>query len=128
MAAEGGDHWNRKRSLPIGAEVFEGGVHFRLWAPACSKAKVILESKTRSSDSKAFPERELISENNGYFSGWIEGIGADSLYRFRLDSEKRLLPDPASRFQPEGPHGPSQVIDPKVFQWHDRAWRGVAIV
>jgi maltooligosyltrehalose trehalohydrolase len=45
-------------------------------------------------------------------------------YRFRLDGEGALYPDPASRFQPEGPHGPSQIVDPSRFAWSDRAWRG----
>ncbi len=51
---------------------------------------------------------------------------AGTLYRFRLDGEKPLYPDPASRFQPRGPHGPSQVIDPNSFRWSDAAWKGVS--
>src|SRR5262249_44565849 len=50
-----------------------------------------------------------------------------SLYRFRLDGETNLYPDPASRFQPDGPHGPSQVIDPAAFRWSDQRWGGVAL-
>jgi maltooligosyltrehalose trehalohydrolase len=49
------------------------------------------------------------------------------LYRYRLDDSARLYPDPASRFQPNGPHGPSQVIDPKTFQWTNGAWPGVRL-
>ena len=45
-------------------------------------------------------------------------------YRFRLDGEPTLYPDPASRFQPDGPHGPSQIVDARAFPWSDRAWRG----
>ena len=47
-------------------------------------------------------------------------------YRFRLDRGETALPDPASRFQPEGPHGPSEIVDPGEFAWTDRAWRGWA--
>jgi maltooligosyltrehalose trehalohydrolase len=47
-------------------------------------------------------------------------------YRFRLDRGEAGLPDPASRFQPEGPHGPSEIIDPEDFAWTDGSWRGVA--
>ncbi len=46
--------------------------------------------------------------------------------RYRLDG-KLALPDPASRWQPEGPHGPSEVIDPNDYMWHDSAWYGVAL-
>jgi maltooligosyltrehalose trehalohydrolase len=53
--------------------------------------------------------------------------GVGSLYRFRLDGSSQLFPDPASRFQPDGPHGPSQVVDSNSFRWTDSAWRGVAL-
>jgi maltooligosyltrehalose trehalohydrolase len=52
---------------------------------------------------------------------------AGTLYRFRLDKGTESYPDVASRFQPDGPHGPSQVIDPGAFQWHDQHWRGVPL-
>jgi len=67
----------------------------------------------------------LTSEGNGYFSGQIAAARAGTLYRFRLDGDSNMFPDPASRFQPEGVHGPSQVIDPNAFRWTDTAWRGV---
>ncbi len=54
-----------------------------------------------------------------------EGAGAGALYRFRLDGGDSLYPDPASRFQPDGPHGPSQVIDLSAYQWRDAGWGGV---
>ena len=53
--------------------------------------------------------------------------GAGTLYRYRLDDSRDLLPDPASRFQPHGPHGPSQIIDPAQFAWTDQAWPGVCL-
>src|SRR5205823_3386241 len=52
---------------------------------------------------------------------------AGTRYRFRLDGEQALYPDPASRFQPDGVHGPSQVIDPGAFRWTDGAWRGAGL-
>jgi maltooligosyltrehalose trehalohydrolase len=67
----------------------------------------------------------LAPEGQGYFSGVIPSVGAGALYRFRLDGGELLYPDPASRYQPEGPHGPSQVVDPKRFEWTDQDWRGV---
>jgi maltooligosyltrehalose trehalohydrolase len=106
-----------KRRFPIGAEVLPGGgVHFRVWAPRRHKVEVVL------SDAAV----ELHREPGGYFSGRVEHAGAGSLYRFRLDGGDSF-PDPISRFQPEGPHGPSQVIDPARFEWSDSEWRGVSI-
>jgi len=48
-------------------------------------------------------------------------------YRLRLDDDETLYPDLASRYQPEGPHGPSEVVDPSRFQWSDGSWRGVSL-
>jgi maltooligosyltrehalose trehalohydrolase len=48
-----------------------------------------------------------------------------TLYRFRLDEDPTLYPDPASRFQPTGPNGPSEVIDSSRFKWTDKDWQGV---
>jgi maltooligosyltrehalose trehalohydrolase len=66
---------------------------------------------------------ELEPESGGYFSGLLAGATAGSRYRFDLESG--TYPDPASRFQPEGPHGPSEVVDPASFSWTDEDWRGV---
>ena len=87
------------RTLPVGAEALSGGgVHFRVWAPKRRRVEVILEG----GDGPAF---ELEREEGGYFSAFVERAGAGTLYRFRLDGDEYLYPDPASRFQPEGPHG-----------------------
>lgn len=69
---------------------------------------------------------ELDREGNGYFSGIILDAAPDMLYRYRLD-RKNSYPDPASRFQPDGPHGPSQIIDPGEFGWTDGNWRGIQL-
>jgi maltooligosyltrehalose trehalohydrolase len=55
----------------------------------------------------------------------VEGVGPGVRYRFQLDGEEALLPDPASRYQPEGVHGPSEVVDPSQFEWSDRGWPGL---
>ncbi len=100
------------RRLPVGAEVVPEGVHFRVWAPKRRRVEVVFEGgRTR--------DLELTPEAGGYFSGLVAGAGAGALYRFRLDGEGSF-PDPASRFQPQGPHGPSQVIDPSAFEWKVR--------
>ncbi|QJW98091.1 malto-oligosyltrehalose trehalohydrolase [Frigoriglobus tundricola] len=111
---------NSGRRLPIGAEVTDAGVHFRLWAPRHRRARVVVET------GRATGEHPLEPEPNGYFSGRVAGVVAGDLYRFRLD-EKDLLLDPASRFQPDGPRGPSQVVDPKAFAWTDTKWAGAGL-
>jgi len=70
----------------------------------------------------------LESEQQGYFSGLLPEAAAGTLYRYRIDGRSELYPDPASRFQPQGPHGPSQVIDPSRFSWTDQNWGGVGLL
>ena len=111
------EHKSMVRRLPVGAEVIERGVHFRVWAPDRRRVAVVVE------DGHG-PEHELVSEGNGYFSGVAPGIGDGALYRYRLDG-KDAFPDPASRFQPQGPKGPSQVVDPMRFRWTDGNWPGL---
>ena len=109
------------RRLPVGAEALpEGGVHFRVWAPRRARVEVVVEGEGAGA---AF---ELEAEEGGYFSGLVERAGEGTLYRFRLDGGS-AYPDPASRFQPEGPHGASQVVDPARFRWTDDAWRGAGL-
>ena len=67
----------------------------------------------------------LEASADGYHEGLAPKASAGTLYRFELDDDPLRYPDPVSRFQPEGPHGPSQVIDPDAFAWSDSAWRGV---
>ena len=67
--------------------------------------------------------RPLEAEGDGYFSGVVPAARAGSLYRFRLDGGD-AFPDPASRFQPEGPHGPSQVVDPGAYRVDGRRLAG----
>jgi maltooligosyltrehalose trehalohydrolase len=104
------------RRLPVGAEVVPEGVHFRVWAPARREVDVLLE------DGSSVP---LAPEPGGYFSGLLAGVGDGARYRFRVDGGE-AYPDPASRFQPEGPHGPSQVVDPTRFRWTDAAAPGLS--
>src|SRR5690606_16748066 len=92
-----------KRRLPVGAELIDGHtVDFRVWAPRVTSVEVVLPERQRTI--------ALTPEGNGYHRGTFEAKALD-LYQLRLDGQERLLPDPASRFQPQGPHGPSQVID-----------------
>ena len=104
------------RRLPVGAECQRsGGVHFRVWAPRCQAVSVRIEG---------FEPVLLEAEAGGYFSGLVPEAGSGTRYRFCLDGETPGAPDPASRFQPEGPHGPSEVVDPSSFCWTDGEWQG----
>ena len=108
------------RRLSMGAELssVEGGVHFRVFAPKRKRVEVVIESPRPRTVS-------LTRTSDGFFEGVGDGVRAGTLYRLRLDDDAKLYPDPASRFQPEGPHGPSQVVDPTTFRWTDQAWPGV---
>jgi maltooligosyltrehalose trehalohydrolase len=108
----------RKRRLPIGAEyIGDGRAHVRLWAPAAKRVEFVAQGSNATA---------LDPEDDGYFSGIVEAT-AGTRYQFRLDTADKLLPDPASRFQPEGPHGPSEIIDATTFQWTDDDWRGAKL-
>lgn len=105
----------RTRRRPIGAEIVEDGVDFRLWAPDRKNVSVVI-------DGRATP---LDREADGHFRGLVADARAGTRYRFRLDDDDKLYPDPASRFQPDGPHGDSEVVDPAAYRWSDGAWPGV---
>jgi maltooligosyltrehalose trehalohydrolase len=106
------------RRLPIGAEPVDGGLHFRVWAPRRSSVEVL--------DADSGSATALDAEGDGYFGGLVPGRGAGFRYRFRLDGGG-AFPDPASRYQPDGPHGPSEAIDPLAFSWSDQDWPGVTL-
>jgi maltooligosyltrehalose trehalohydrolase len=111
------------REDPIGAEVLErGGVDFRVWAPECEKA-VLQLSRGGQFGAGETTEFAMAREPEGYWRVTVKEAAPGMFYKFKLRAE--AFPDPASRFQPEGPHGPSQIIDPKGFAWTDQAWRGV---
>jgi maltooligosyltrehalose trehalohydrolase len=87
-----------------------------VWAPFTDNVEV----KLVSPEEKIVP---LERKERGYHHAVIEGVEPSSLYLYRLDGHKER-PDPASRFQPQGVHGPSQVIDCQ-FVWRDESWRGL---
>lgn len=95
-----------------------GGVRFCLWAPGAATVSLCLERDDGEKRILAMPRRE-----EGWFHLETAEAGRGSRYRFQLASG-RLVPDPASRFQPEGVHGPSEVIAPADFPWPDDAWPG----
>ena len=122
-----GEGPSERKRLPIGAEVLvEGkGVAFRVWAPRRKAVAVVIEGgEGVALDGQATIPLE--SEGDGYFSGVVPAARTGSLYHYKLDGDA-TFPDPASRFQPEGPHGPSMVVDPSAFAWSDSGWKGIEL-
>ena len=114
-----------RRRYPIGAELIGASeTHFRVWAPKAQHVDLVLEDSAEKNANRSF--HPLAREDGGYFSG-VTHAAAGSLYRFRVNNAVHFHPDPGSRFQPHGPHGPSQVVDPTQFQWMDSEWPGVKL-
>jgi maltooligosyltrehalose trehalohydrolase len=104
--------------MPFGAQVLrERQVRFRLWAPAARRVELVLESPP--GPARVLP---LKASSDGWMELTTEEAHAGSLYRFSVDGET-LVPDPASRRNPQGVHGPSEVVDPEAFHWTDEDWR-----
>ncbi len=100
--------------MPFGAEVLPaGGVRFRLWAPAVRQVELSFEGQF-------IP---LQPQEGGWFELVHDKARAGSRYCYRIDGRQEV-PDPASRFQPKDAEGPSEVIDPAAFDWHDAGWQG----
>ena len=112
------NHEQREWRLELGATVTADGVSFLVWAPKRKRVELWLEDL-----DEAVPLRD---DDRGYFSVHVAEAEAGMRYRYRLDGTE-LCPDPCSRYQPEGPHGPSMVIDPAHYRWHDAGWRGVGM-
>ena len=102
--------------MTLGAQVESVGVRFRVWAPKRARVDVVLEENGRS-----FP---LLKDEAGYFSGLVPIATAGMRYRYRLDNGE-AYPDPCSRYQPQGPHGASLIVDPSAYEWRTAGWPGV---
>src|SRR5438445_24086 len=103
-------------SLHLGAAVRDNGVAFRAWAPRCRTLDVVIEGRRPLAMSR---------QDDGLFEAVVAGLRPGTRYQYRLDGE-RYRPDPASRFQPEGVHGPSVAVNPGSFPWTDQAFAGYA--
>jgi len=110
----------RRHALPFGAELQDGGVRFRVWAPRAHAVSVLLENNT----GQERVELPMEPEPDGFFALTTDRARPGTRYWYAVDGAP--LPDPASRFQPDGVHGPSEVIDPTAYRWHDDRWRGRA--
>src|SRR6266478_1602708 len=116
-----------KRRYPIGAELIgKNKAHFRVWAPKAQQLDLVIEESAAKNAERTF--HPLEAEEDGYFSG-VANVGAGACYRFRINNAnaENFHPDPASRFQPNGPHGSSCVVDPTKFEWTDAEWPGTKL-
>lgn len=109
----------RQHHMPFGAAVAaDEAVRFRLWAP--SAKRVVLQAGTATGGKL---QADLNEEKGGWFELAVAGLGARTTYNYRIDDAVDV-PDPASRFNPDGVLGPSVVVDPGAFEWNDDDWRG----
>jgi len=107
-------------SLFVGSRPIPGGTYFRVWAPLAKRVEVVLDGRKIRTP--------LNSEIDGYHSGLVSNALAGDRYRLSIDGGEGF-PDPASRYQPEGPHGSSEIVDPTAYKWSaaESRWVGIAI-
>ena len=100
--------------LPFGAELVDGGAatHFRLWAPNAPQVRIRIDRH----------DLEMEPQDGGWFALTTDAARAGSRYQFLAND--LAMPDPASRYQPEDVHGPSEVIDPSRYEWRETGWKG----
>jgi maltooligosyltrehalose trehalohydrolase len=108
----------RIHTMPFGAHCSaDGRTTFRLWAPSAESAELQLEGPS------ATPRRIKLEHREGWYETAVDGLSAGDHYRYWIDDDL-AVPDPASRFNPDGVHHSSVVIDPCTFEWYDDAWQG----
>jgi maltooligosyltrehalose trehalohydrolase len=104
----------RRHLMRFGTALTDSGVRFGLWAPKHDRILLQVEGENEPREMRGA---------DGWHELHVKGLAAGTRYRFVLPDGLRV-PDPASRFQPEDVHGPSEVIDPEAYRWNDSAWRG----
>ena len=102
----------------VGAWPSADGVHFRVWAPDAVEVELVFDD-----DGSGLVSVLLDKAPDGYFAAVVAEARPGMRYAYRIDG-RGPFPDPASRFQPEGIHGPSEIVDPAAFAWNDAAWKG----
>ncbi|MDB5820807.1 MAG: malto-oligosyltrehalose trehalohydrolase [Rhizobacter sp.] len=110
-------------TMPFGTVMAEGGgVEFRLWAPNAKTVDVMIASQPGAEDTSTATSAKR--GDGGWFTALIADAAAGTRYKFRIDGDLQV-PDPASRYNPKGPHGASVVVDPNAFDWDgDSGWKG----
>ena len=102
----------------LGAFPEASGTRFRVYASDARKIELVLEG-----EGGAARAIEMTAKGDGVYETFVDGVSAGTRYRYALEGGVPI-PDPASRFQPEGVHGPSEVIDAAGFAWQDENWKG----
>jgi maltooligosyltrehalose trehalohydrolase len=97
----------------------ESRCEFRVWAPLLDSIDVQIWDSVDAATPRLFP---LKRQSQGYWQATIDQVIPGALYAYRLNNNDTLRPDPASRCQPEGVHGRSQVVDPQQLIWQDQQW------
>ena len=100
-------------SPTLGAIASDAGVTFRVWAPEADVTLLVYDGDE--------PRRLPLERDGEYLTAFVPGAGAGTRYAY--DAGGTVAPDPCSRSQPEGVHGPSEVVAPKAFAWTDAGWR-----
>lgn len=108
-----------------GADPIDGSTRFRVWAPDRARVELVLFARDEKGP-RELRRVPMVKDETGFHSTTVPGVGHGDLYAFSPDGEGPF-PDPASRHQPFGVHGPSQVVDVRRFAFRDRAWRGCPI-
>ena len=113
----------------MGAEVeSDRGTHFRVWAPLRRQVNVELIAGPGSPATIPLQrESDRESADEGYHSAFCAAASTGTIYQFALDDDSQRYPDPASRYQPDGPHGPSQVVESARLPLDRHRWRGATI-
>jgi 1,4-alpha-glucan branching enzyme/maltooligosyltrehalose trehalohydrolase len=101
-------------TLTFGPALHQHGTTFRLWAPLQERMVLQVEG---------MPDRDMERGKDGWFTAEVAGAGAGNRYRFRLPDGLQV-PDPASRYQPDDSHGPSEIVDPSGYKWSCEDWTG----
>ncbi|MEL6813741.1 MAG: malto-oligosyltrehalose trehalohydrolase [Cyanobacteria bacterium J06598_3] len=109
--------------MRIGADFGAGGCEFTVWAPQREKMAVAIADASGADASQLLP---MTQDQRGYWHASAADLPAGTRYKYQLDGEE-IWPDPASAFQPEGVHGPSEVVDHQGFDWQDEGWQGIAL-
>lgn len=99
----------------------DGAVQWQIWAPRAQRVQLLVWT-----DEGVQREIPLSAEGNGYYSVVLPDVKEGTRYAYRLDGGAQLLPDPASRWQPQGVHQPSAVFFADRYEWSDTQWRGVS--
>ena len=108
--------------MPVGAQVVpeQNATQFRVWALPHASVSVVFEDGRKPAP--------LQREEGGYFSALVQNVPAGTRYKYQLGTDpQNAFPDPIARYQPEGPHHFSEVIDPGAFRWTDQNWAGIQL-